>query len=244
MAPFVRARRSPSWSKLHRCNAADVSLANLIKDEFERNGVHGQGTIVERALADGKLLVLFDGLDEVTQNNQTRVVNMIKDFVTKWDNCQYVTTCRIAVYTGQLSPQFSSTVSIAEFDDAGIRRLLANWPALDAAEADRFFAGLAESPQLMRLAGSPLLLTMMVYLHAEVFAKTGRTLPSSRPAFYEVAVEHLRRRDRELARDDALSDYEGADKRAVLQRVAQPARTRRDPANQRNRRPEPVADRA
>ena len=72
----------------------------------------------------------------------------------------------------------------------------------------------------MRLAGSPLLLTMMVYLHTEVFVKTGRTLPSSRPAFYEIAVDHLLRRDRELARNDALSIYEGADKRAVLQRVA------------------------
>ena len=97
-------------------------------------------------------------------------------------------------------------MAIAEFDDAGIRRLLANWPKLDAAEADRFFAGLADSPQLMRLAGSPLLLTMMVYLHTEVFVKTGRTLPSSRPAFYEIAVDHLLRRDRELARDDALFD--------------------------------------
>jgi hypothetical protein len=210
----------PVLVELHRCNVTEVSLAGLIRDEFERNGVRCRESVVERALADGTLFILFDGLDEVTRNNQTRVVTSIKDFVAKCNNCKYVATCRIAVYTGQLSPQFSSTIAIAELDDAGIRQLLAKWPTLDAAEADRFFVGLAESPQLMRLAGSPLLLTMMIYLHTEVFSKTGRTLPGSRPAFYEVAVDHLLRRDRELARDYALSIYEGADKRAVLQRIA------------------------
>lgn len=214
-------QKIPVLVELHRCNAVDVPLVGLIRDELERNGVHGiEDGVVQRALADGKLFILFDGLDEVTRENQTRVVNLIKDFAAKWEFCKCATTCRIAVYTGQLSPQFPSTVAITEFDDADIRRLLAKWPSLDAAEADRFFAGLAESPQLIRLAGSPLLLTMMVYLNSEVFAKSGRTLPNSRKAFYEIAVNHLLSRDRELARDDALSIYEGADKRVALQRVA------------------------
>jgi NACHT domain len=214
-------QKIPVLIELHRCNVTGVSLTSLIRDEFERNGVRGmRESAAERALGDGKLFVLFDGLDEVTRDNQARVINLIKDFVAKWGDCRYITTCRTAVYTGQLLPQFSSTVAITELDDAGIRRLLAHWPTLDTTEADRFFAGLADSPQLMRLAGSPLLLTMMIYLHAEVFAKAGRTLPSSRTAFYEVAVDHLLRRDREMGRDDALSIYEGADKRAALQRVA------------------------
>ena len=225
----------PILVELHRCNAIDSSLTGLIRDELERNGIRGvRDSVVERALADGRIFVLFDGLDEVTRENQPRVANLIRDFATKWEDCKCLTTCRIAVYTGQLSPQFSSTAEIMEFDDAGIRRLLASWPTLDATEADRFFAGLAESPQLMRLAGSPLLLTMMVYLHSEIFAKSGRTLPSSRSAFYEIAVDHLLRRDRELARDDALSIYEGADKRAALQRVA--LFLQRTPADQLDRR--------
>jgi len=58
--------------------------------------------------------VLFDGLDEVTRDNQTRVVNLIKRLRHKWGIAKYVTTCRIAVYTGQLLPQFSSTVAITD----------------------------------------------------------------------------------------------------------------------------------
>lgn len=212
--------RIPVLVELHRCNDSGVSLKDLIGNEFERNGVRGRQASVERALADGDLLVLFDGLDEVARDHHTRVVQAIKDFVATWESCRYLMTCRVAVYTGQLSPVFSSSVSITDFDDAGIRSLLAKWPGLDAAEADRFFTGLADNPQLMRLAGSPLLLTMMIYLHTQVYAKAGRTLPGSRSAFYDMAVNHLLRRDRELARNDALSIYEGSDKLAVLQRVA------------------------
>ena len=213
-------RNIPVLVELHRCNSQDVTLIGLIREEFERNGVRGRPGMAERALGDRRLLILFDGLDEVARDNQARVSTMIKDFVTTWNGCKFIATCRIAVYTGQLLPNFSATVSIADFDDAGIRRLLAKWQGLDAEEADRFFGGLAESAQLMRLAGSPLLLTMMVYLQTEVFAKTGRTLPGSRTAFYEVAVDHLLRRDRDLARDDSLAIYESADKRAALQRIA------------------------
>lgn len=210
---------TPVLVQLHGCKSG-TSLNDAIFAEFERNGVHGRRGFVERALRDGQLLVLFDGLDEVARDDRSQVVGLIKDFVRTWDNCRYITTCRAAVYTGQLLPEFDTTVRIAPFDDAGIRQLLANWPGLSVDEADRFFAGLADSPQLMRLAGSPLLLTMMIYLYTDVFAKSGRTLPRSRPAFYEVAVDHLLRRDRDLARDDALSLFEGADKRAVLQHLA------------------------
>ena len=218
--PAKATKPIPVLVELHRCNSLEVSLVELITAELERNGVPRRDGLVERALGEGKFLVLFDGLDEVAQESQTRVINAVRDFCQQWAACSYITTCRIAVYTGQLSPVFKTTVTIADFDDAGIRQLLAKWPGLDGPEADRFFAGLANTPQLMRLAGSPLLLTMMVYLHTEVFAKTGRNLPGSRPAFYEVAVDHLLSRDRELARDEALSIYEGADKRAALQRIA------------------------
>lgn len=100
------SQKIPVLVELHRCNVTGVSLEGLIRDEFERNGVRGRESVVGRALSDGKLFVLFDGLDEVTRENQTRVVTLIKDFVSKWSNCKCVTTCRIAVYTGQLSPQF------------------------------------------------------------------------------------------------------------------------------------------
>jgi hypothetical protein len=218
--PARDAAKIPVLIELHRCNDREVALIDLIRDEFSRNGVRGREASIDRALGDGDLLILLDGLDEVARDHQTRVVNLIKDFVATWDSCGYLATCRIAVYTGQLVPHFPATLSITDFDDADIRRLLAKWPDLSPAEADRFFIGLAENPQLMRLAGSPLLLTMMIYLHTQVYAKAGRTLPGSRSGFYDLAVNHLLRRDRDLARNDALSIYEGSDKIAALQRVA------------------------
>ncbi|MFK4087081.1 NACHT domain-containing protein [Kribbella sp. NPDC020789] len=210
----------PVLVELHRCVDGSVSFIDLISAELDRHGIRAREGALEAALDDGELFVLFDGLDEVPRDNLAEVVTMIKDFVVRWDECRFATTCRAAVYAGQLSPQFSKTLGIIDFDDAGIRKLLAKWPGLNPTEQDRFFSSLTDSPQLMRLAGSPLLLTMMVYLQTEVFAKAGRTLPTSRSAFYEIAVDHLLRRDRDLARNDALAVYEGADKRAALQCIA------------------------
>ncbi|WP_328335138.1 NACHT domain-containing protein [Kribbella sp. NBC_00382] len=210
----------PVLVELHRCNSDEDSLTELIAQEFKRRGIESREGAVEAALREGRLLILFDGLDEVARNSQTQVINLIKDFSSEWHQTKIIVTCRAAVYTGQLSPDFAQTVTITDFDDAGIRRLLAKWPGLTSEEADRFFRTLAENPQLMRLAGSPLLLTMMIHLQIEVFTRSGRTLPTSRSAFYDDAVDHLLRRDRDLARHDALSIYDAADKRAALQTVA------------------------
>ena len=173
-----------------------------------------------KALNDGRFSLLFDGLDEVSRDHQIRVTADLKDFARRYSKCQLVVTSRDAVYRGELAPEFGCTVGVADFDDVAIRRLLKRWPRLTDPEAGALFAALQDSPALMRLAVNPLMLTMIAYLHSEVFSKTGRTLPTSRPAFYEIAIDHLLRRDRELVRHGAISVYDSGDKKAVLQRVA------------------------
>jgi len=219
-APTRVVRSVPVMIDLHRCNDSDRALTDLIVDELDRNQVRRSRAFTERSLQDGRLRLLFDGLDEVGRDDQDRVVQLLQDFAGSYPECQMIVTCRSAVYHGQLSPRFQHVVQVADFDDAGIRRFLGNWPGLAENEVEGLFAALRRNPRLMRLAASPLLLTMMAYLHTEVFAKTGRTLPTSRPAFYEIAIDHLLRRDRDLVRHKALSAYDGGDKKAVLQWVA------------------------
>ncbi|HEU0089540.1 MAG TPA: hypothetical protein VFQ77_18170 [Pseudonocardiaceae bacterium] len=102
-----------------------------------------------------------------------------------------------------------------------MRRLLANWPGIEGVGGpDRLFDMLRKNPPLMRLARSPLLLTMIAYLHVEVFAKTGRTLPSSLVEFYDTAIAHLLGRDIDLGRGKSLTTYDVSEKLAALQRVA------------------------
>ncbi|MFF5297483.1 NACHT domain-containing protein [Paractinoplanes globisporus] len=216
----VSAMRLPVMVDLHRCNGNDASIARLIEAELIRNDVRKGPAFVESALRDGELAVLLDGLDEVGKDDQDRVARMIADFAREYARCQIVVTCRTAAYFGQLEPEFTDRVKVADFDDANIRRFLANWPGMSATDGEKLFFDLQHNQQLMRLAASPLLLTMIAYLYTEVLTKSGRTLPSSRAAFYELAVDHLLRRDLHLLRHKTLSVYDWQDKLAVLQKVA------------------------
>lgn len=213
-------RRIPVLVELHRCNNSDADIVELMLDELARNQVKRSKSFVERALRDGRLRLLLDGLDEVGKDVQERVVKMIKDFAMANPECQIVVTCRDAIYYGQLSPEFKHVVRIAEFDDASIRRLLGNWPGIDRQDVDNLIGALRSNLQLLHLARSPLLLTMIAYLYVNRFAKSGRSLPGSRVTFYETAITHLLGRDQVLARATALSAFDTGDKLAALQRIA------------------------
>ncbi|HEX6345408.1 NACHT domain-containing protein [Umezawaea sp.] len=223
-----RSERVPVLIELHRCNGTSDSLVDLIVAELARARVdrsRGGGRIrelVQQALDDGALSLLFDGLDEVGRADQERVFAALRDFAREYGDCQFVVTCRDVVYQGQpLGPRFSHVVRVAEFDDAGVIRFLGSWRGLgDATARAEIFGSLRKNPALMRLARSPLLLTMIAYLHTEVFTKTGRRLPTSRPAFYQEAITHLLGRDADLGRARSLTVYEVGEKLAVLQKVA------------------------
>jgi hypothetical protein len=210
----------PVLIELHRLNGNTASLIDVIHDEVQRNQLRRPRAFIEKALEDGVLRVLLDGLDEVGHQDQARVIQEIKDLSRQFPDGQIIVTCRTAIYYGQLAPDFAMTVQVADFDDAAIRRFLNNWPALDGPEVEQLVGGLRDNPQMLRLAASPLLLTMIAYLHTEVFAKRGSSLPNSRSEFYEVAIDHLLGRDRELSRHPSISVYNSTDKGFALQRIA------------------------
>ncbi|MEV4055769.1 NACHT domain-containing protein [Amycolatopsis sp. NPDC049688] len=221
------AERMPVLIELHRCNDGSASLVDLVVSELARaypaRSRHRDAVkeLAEQALRDGRLTLLFDGLDEVGRAQQNRVFGTLRDFARDYPECQVIVTCRDVVYQGQpLGDQFTHVVRVAEFDDAAVIRFLGKWEGLAGTSAAEVFAGLQKNPALMRLARSPLLLTMIAYLQTEVFAKTGRRLPTSRPAFYQEAITHLLGRDTDLGRADSLTVYEVGEKLAVLQRVA------------------------
>jgi hypothetical protein len=215
-----RDNRVPVLVELHRCNSGDVDIIQLVLEELNRNQVRRPRSFVEKALRDGQLRLLLDGLDEVGRDRREWVIKMILDFATENPACQMVVTCRDAVYRGELTAKFQHVVRIADFDDASIRRFLSNWPGIERADVDGLTAGLRSNPPLMHLARSPLLLTMIAYLYVNKFAKKSRSLPGSRATFYETAINHLLDRDRELVRAGSLSVYETGEKLPVLQRIA------------------------
>ncbi|MFF5219093.1 NACHT domain-containing protein [Micromonospora sp. NPDC000442] len=194
--------------------------------------------VVEVALISGRLCVFLDGLDEVVTERRGAVAEDIKEFAERHPTTQVVVTCRDAVYDGDLRPVFDREVRVAGFDDAGIRHFLRLWftrrrgaeqhgagRERDEVSADprhsveQLLAELRSSPTVMRLARSPLMLTMISTLY-EADAGAGPMLTNSRAEFYQQAVEHLLRRDRDLGRHRNLARYQAGHKLMALRAIA------------------------
>ncbi|MFG3055187.1 NACHT domain-containing protein [Kitasatospora sp. NPDC048239] len=211
----------PVMVDLHRCNQeTDKSFEQLIVGDFETARVRHAGDLVDQRLLKGRIRVFFDGLDEVGDAEQGRVVRTLQDFSAKYSDCQIIVTCRNAAYRDQLDESFDQVVRLAEFDDASVIRFLRKWPDIGApVDAARIFKSLQSDPELMGLARSPLMLTMIAYLQSGDRPDNVGPLPNSRAAFYETAVFHLLDRDRRLGRE-APGQYTAQRKFMVLQVTA------------------------
>ncbi|MCM6772191.1 NACHT domain-containing protein [Nocardia sp. CDC159] len=235
----VRAAQPiPVLVELHRCTG-EVDLVGLIATRFRlpRDADEARAReFVLRRLDQGRMRLIFDGLDEVAADHQAAVVSALETFrqsytVGEQANSVMV-TCRGSAYTGSLSA--FEPITIADFDDSSILRFLERWLAVERSptggltEAEAAELGTAESlfhqirqhPQLHQLARTPLLLSLLADLYTGSLLRRGRTLPGSRAAFYSRVTDHMITRDLLLDRGERASPYEPGDKLTVLRRIA------------------------
>ncbi|MFD8308313.1 NACHT domain-containing protein [Streptomyces sp. NPDC059690] len=211
----------PVTVELHACNRRKDSFEELITEKFRQAGISTAADMVESRLDSGGLRVFFDGLDEVGTEDFERVVRLLHDFAVRHPDCDLVVSCRTAAYDQQLQDVFDQEVRIAEFDDASVLRFLSKWPDLtDQLTVARIFQALQDDPELMVLARSPLMLTLIAYLQSGDRPESVGPLPNSRAHFYDMAVAHLLDRDRLLNRSEAIGTYHAGRKTLVLQRLA------------------------
>jgi predicted NACHT family NTPase len=141
---------------------------------------------LRQILSAGKVLVLLDGLDEVRDADNSRVLRQIREFSQQFPQNQFVITCRIAAreYTFE---QFTE-VEIADFDDKQIADFSGKWfrSKNDPIKAERFLKKLEEDAPIRELATNPLLLRLLCL----VFEDSG-SFPTNRAELYETGVDVL-----------------------------------------------------
>ncbi|MEU4564147.1 NACHT domain-containing protein [Actinoplanes sp. NPDC023936] len=238
-----RDDRVPVLVELARYNRGDRTLEQLVADVFAVRPGHGKRPMVKdapqvvgAALNRGRLSLFLDGLDEVMTERRANVADEIKEFAERHPACQIVVTCRDAVYDKDLFPVFDAQIRVAGFDDAGIRHFLRLWftreqghgggadeagnvPPNARALVEQLMGELRANPALMRLARTPLMLTMIASLH-DADPGAGPLLTNSRADFYEEAITHLLRRDHDLGRNRNLAQYRASHKRTTLRALA------------------------
>ncbi|HMJ33357.1 MAG TPA: NACHT domain-containing protein [Baekduia sp.] len=179
---------TPLRVELRKYRASQLGLLDYC-DQLISNGymIGSPAGTFRELLLRRRLLLLFDGLDEILDSEERRTVrNTIETFCRKFPGTDVIVTSRIVGY--EQAPLNSSEFDIAvveEFDDARVLAYASNWFAVDAsldAQSAHSTAGdfHAESQSVDELRRNPLLLALLCALY-----RGQGYIPDNLPDVYE-----------------------------------------------------------
>ena len=152
--------------------------------------------LVDRALLNGRVLLLVDGLDEISDpGDRAAFVCMLRSAVQAYPNTALLVTSREAGFrhvAAHLAP-LCTLCNLSPFDSDDIRRLSVSWHTEVVgdsekvrSDAESLAATVVKNDRIKRLAVNPLLLTTLLLVKRWV-----GSLPTRRAVLYGKAVEVL-----------------------------------------------------
>jgi len=181
----IKQRRLPIFVTLREWADKQKSLMDFIIEQFAICGFKEANKFVERMLSDGKCLVLFDGLDEVSEaSNQDRIIQEILDFTHTYSDNQFIISCRVAAYNHWFE-RFTD-VEMADFNEQQMETFIKNWFHKEPKTGEECWDRLHQSPPLCELASVPLLLTLLCLEYSE-----SNDFPANRAELYKRAIRTL-----------------------------------------------------
>ncbi|MDX2232142.1 MAG: NACHT domain-containing protein [Leptolyngbyaceae cyanobacterium bins.349] len=180
----------PVFLELKNFSAPKIEIEQAIAQEFRICGFPSPDEVTAKLLEQGKLLILFDGLDEVPTKNLDAAIHQIQDFVDQHDKNRFITSCRVAAYRHNFR-RFSD-VAMADFTQEQIKEFIFNW---FSSEADREANTAQKCWHLLHkpeykcareLAQSPLLLTLLCLVY-----HSSQNFPHNRSVLYRKALRVL-----------------------------------------------------
>ena len=180
-------------------------------------------TEIKLLLNQGRVLVLLDGLDEVTGEDGKTITKEIKKFARTYSQVLVIVTCR----TQSQESRFErfDYVEISDFNELQVKLFAENWfKTVSRDKSDEWTQKflnslfLEENKQIRELAITPILLS----LTCAVFYQTGKFY-SKRSKLYEEGLEILLDKwdkSREIERDEIYRDLSLARKLELLSYLA------------------------
>jgi predicted NACHT family NTPase len=192
-------------------------VLEYIAQQLSLCGVTDASTKAKQLLKQGRALVLLDGLDEVREEDTTRVLREIREVSGWYHTNQFVITCRIAAK--EYTFDWFSEVEMADFDEEQIAIFAQNWFRFsDPMKAERFIHKLKENKPIQELATNPLLLTLLCL----VFGETA-DFPANRSELYREGLDMLLKKwdaKRSIERDQLYKNLSVQRKEDLLSQIA------------------------
>jgi predicted NACHT family NTPase len=180
----------PVFIELKSFRTSEIEIEKVIVEEFKICGFPSSEQFIAKALEQGKLLILLDGLDEVPTVNTNEVISKIQNFVDRYDKNRFIVSCRTAAYRNNF--QRFTDVKLADFDDTQIEQFIDRWFQSEvdkqAGTAQKCWE-LLQKPEYAaakELAHTPLLLTFLCLNYDR-----SQNFPNNRSVLYKKALRIL-----------------------------------------------------
>ncbi len=211
---------TPIFISMKEWSDSGIDLIDFISLQFDICHFPEAKLFIEHLLTHGNALVLFDGLDEVNQENNLRMqaIKSLINFSRKYSKSRICLTCRVAAshYTFD---QFTY-IEIADFSNEQIEIFAGKWYQEDINTLRRFTTEFRkpENSCLRELAQTPLLLTLLCLAFDETLS-----FPSRRVDLYKEALDALLKKwdaSRGIKRDEVYKKLSPTRKEQLLARIA------------------------
>jgi len=212
----------PVFIELKGFTSSGINIEKFIIEEFRICNFPDPEKFTAKALEQGKLLILLDGLDEVPSQNLNETINQIQNFVDKYDQNRFIASCRTAAYRGNFR-RFSD-VAMADFDDEQIQQFINNWFQKEEdkqAKTDDKCWELLQKPEnqaAKELAHTPLLLTFLCLVYDR-----SQNFPNNRSVLYKNALRILLEEwaaEKRISRDEIYQGLHTELEEVLLSKIA------------------------
>lgn len=180
----------PVLLELRKYRTGEINLISEIAQEFANCGLPEYEKLTEEFLAKGRLLILFDGLDEVPKEQIGKMSEEIRNLRDKYSKNRFVASCRIAAYRNFDNFRNFTDVVVADFEPEQVQAFINKWfeshKQPDWGKYCWEKLNSEEYEATKELTKTPLLLTLICLL----FYKTGQ-FPTNRATLYERTLRVL-----------------------------------------------------
>ena len=193
--PFI-----PIYIQLKIYSESGQTITEFIENQFEICNFSNAESFIKMMLQYGKAVVIFDGLDEVSEqaNIRTKVIQELVNFSNQFRKNKIVISCRVAA-TDYSFEKFKY-VEIADFTDDQIDIFTNKWFKSNEDLAKSFNEQFKNNKKLRDMASTPLLLTLLCIS----FTETG-FFSDRETEIYEDAIDALLKKwdvSRNIFRDE------------------------------------------
>lgn len=172
---------------------------------------------LEELMSRGRVMILLDGIDEVPETSQQRILRQLREFTEKFSLNQFAIACRMALPEYVLENFIQ--IQVADLDIKQIVTFIRKWfHAKTDINVDFLIEKIRENPAIQTLARNPLLLTLLCL----VFEQTAE-FPETQIQLYEQGMQILLNQwdeEKSLAGDEIYRHLSLKTKQDLLDKIA------------------------